>query len=458
MTEIINVAKINSYLDVRYDEGKIEEILDKALELKGLENDEIAALLNLEDDNSMQKLFKAANTVKERIYGKRIVFFAPLYVSNHCCNNCLYCGFRHENKELKRKILTVEEAVKEAECIIKMGHKRILLVAGEDLQKTSLEYTRQIVEGIYADKIENGEIRRLNLNLAPLTVEQFKEVSSWGIGTFQVFQETYHPEVYKKMHPSGPKSNYQNRLEVWDRAIEGGIKDFGVGALFGLYDYRFEVLALIEHSKYLLNKYGVGPHTISIPRIEPAEGSDVAKNPPYLVLDEQFKKIVAVLRLAVPYTGMILTTRETTEMRRDALNLGITQVSAGSKTNPGGYSEEISTAQFTMADDRSLDTMVRELSETGYIPSFCTSCYRLGRVGVDFMPFAREGSIHKFCDPNAISTFAEYLNDYASPETKAAGFAAIQKHIDENFTNEKLKAQVETTLAKINSGERDLYV
>lgn len=458
MGEIINVEKINSYLDVRYDEKKIEEILDKSLELKGLENDEIAALLNLDDEKLIQKLFNAAKTLKEKIYGKRVVFFAPLYVSNHCCNNCLYCGFRVDNKELRRKILTVEEAVKEAECIIKMGHKRILLVAGEDLKMTPLDYTRQIVEGIYADKIENGEIRRLNLNLAPLTVEQFKEVASWGIGTFQVFQETYHPEVYKKMHPSGPKANYQNRLEVWDRAIEGGIKDFGVGALFGLYDYRFEVLGLVEHSKYLLNKYGVGPHTISVPRIEPAEGSDVAQRPPYEVLDDQFKKIIAVLRLAVPYTGMILTTRETTDMRRAALDFGITQVSAGSRVNPGGYSDENSTGQFTMADDRSLDAMVKELSESGYIPSFCTSCYRLGRVGVDFMPFAREGSIHKFCDPNAISTFAEYLNDYATPETKAAGFEAIRKHIDENFTNERLRTQVETTLEKINNGERDLYV
>jgi len=231
-----------------------------------------------------------------------------------------------------------------------------------------------------------------------------------------------------------------------------------MAALFGLYDYRFEVLALLEHSNYLLNKYGVGPHTISVPRIEPADGSDVAKNPPYIVLDEQFKKIIAILRIAVPYTGMILTTRETTEMRREALDLGITQLSAGSKTNPGGYSEEDSTAQFAMSDNRTLDEMVKELSETGFIPSFCTSCYRLGRVGVDFMPYAQEGLIHKFCDPNAISTFAEYLNDYASPETKKAGFAAIQKHIDENFTNENLKAQVTKTLDRIKNGERDIYV
>lgn len=458
MSDIINVEKINSYLDIRYEKDKIEEILDKALQLKGLDNDEVAALLNLRDEDLIQKLFDAAKFVKEKIYGKRVVFFAPLYVSNHCCNNCLYCGFRHDNKELRRRILTVDEAVKEAEQIMKMGHKRILLVAGEDLKMTSLDYTRQIIEGIYKDKIDNGEIRRLNLNLAPLTTEQFKEVASWGIGTFQVFQETYHPEAYKKMHPSGPKANYQNRLEVWDRAIEGGIKDFGVGALFGLYDFRFEVLALIEHAKYLMNTYGVGPHTISVPRIEPAEGSSLSEKPPYTVLDRQFKKIIAVLRLAVPYTGMILTTRETSEMRREALDFGITQVSAGSKVNPGGYTEVDSTGQFTMADDRGLDQMVKELAKDGYIPSFCTSCYRLGRVGVDFMPYAQEGLIHKFCDPNAISTLAEYLNDYASPETRQIGFEAIKKHIDQNFKNENMKKQVEKTLERINSGERDIYI
>lgn len=458
MSEIINVEKINSYLDCKADNSKIEAILDKALELKGLENDEIAALLNIESPELIQKLFDAAKFVKERIYGKRIVFFAPLYVSNHCCNNCLYCGFRRDNKEIKRRVLTVEEAVKEAEKIIQMGHKRILLVAGEDLSKTSLDYTHEIIRGIYNDKIDNGEIRRLNLNLAPLTVEQFKEVSSWGIGTFQVFQETYHPQVYKKMHPSGPKANYKNRLEVWDRAIEGGIKDFGVGALFGLYDYRFEVLALIEHSKYLMSKYKVGPHTISVPRIEPAEGSDISKRPPYVINDEQFKKVIAVLRLAVPYTGMILTTRENASMRRAALDFGVTQVSAGSKTNPGGYAQEHTTEQFTMADNRTLDEMVKELSQEGYIPSFCTSCYRLGRVGVDFMPYAQEGLIHKFCDPNAISTLAEYLNDYASEETKEIGFKAIKNHIENNFTNENLKTQMNSTLERINNGERDIFV
>lgn len=316
----INVGKINSYLDVRYDDNKIEQILDKALEIKGLANDEITALLNLENEKSIQKLFKAANMIKEKVFGPETEFFAPIYVSNHCCNNCLYCGFRENNKELKRKFLTVDEAVKEARKLIELGHKRILLVAGEDIEMSLLDYTRQIVEGIYA----NNDKIKLDLNLAPLSVEQFKEVSNWGIGTYHSLQESYHPAAYKRMHPSGPKADYQNRLEVWERAIEGGIKDFGMGALLGLYDCRFEVLALVEHSRYLLNTYGVGPHTISVPRIEPQEGSELSKFPPYQVLDQQLQKIIAVLRLALPHTELILTTKETPEIRKGVLELGIT--------------------------------------------------------------------------------------------------------------------------------------
>lgn len=455
---IIDVEKINSYLELTGDEKKVEQILHKALELKGLESQEIAVLLNLEDKNLLNKLFKTAKQVKENIYGKRIVLFAPLYLSNFCCNNCLYCGFRRDNKDIQRKKLTVEEAVHEAEQIINMGHKRILLVAGEDTNQCNLDYIKEIIDKIYEKKIMNGEIRRLNINIAPLKTEEFKRLASFGIGTFQAFQETYHPEVYKKMHPSGPKSNYQWRLEVMDRAIEGGIQDFGMGALFGLCDYRFEVLALIEHSKYLLNKYGVGPHTLSVPRIEPASGSDLSKSPPHAINDEQFKKIVAVLRLAVPYTGMILTTRESAQIRREVIELGISQISAGSKTNPGGYSDEHSTAQFTMADNRPLDEVIRELAQTGFIPSFCTSCYRLGRVGKDFMDLAQVGLIQRFCDPNAVSTFAEYLNDYASAETKKAGFEAIENHINNNIKDEKIKAKVKQTLDKIQEGSRDLYV
>jgi len=325
MNNIIDVEKINSYLDLRGDEKRVDEILNKALELKGIASEEVAVLLNIHDENLLQKLYKTAKIVKEKIYGKKIIFFAPLYVSNHCTNNCLYCGFRKNNKEIRRKKLTPDEAAKDAECIIETGHQQILIAAGEDAQACSLDYVKEIIDKVYSEKTLNGEIRRLNLNLAPMSVEDFRKVASFGIGSFQVFQETYHPEVYRKMHPSGMKSVYDWRLEVWDRAIEGGIKDFGMGALFGLYDYRFEVLSLIEHSNYLLDKYGIGPNTISIPRIQPTEGSDLSKKPPYLVSKVQFKKIIATLRLAAPYTGLILTTRESTEMRREAVELGITQ-------------------------------------------------------------------------------------------------------------------------------------
>lgn len=454
---IIDVEKINSLLEVKGDEKKVENILNKALELKGLDLEDIAVLLNVEDDNLIQKLYKTAKQIKEKIYGKRIVFFAPLYLSNYCCNNCLYCGFRQDNTTMQRRKLTVDEAVAEAEKIIEMGHKRILLVAGEDVQKCNLDYIKEIIDKIYEKKVMNGEVRRLNINIAPLKVEQYAKLSTFGIGTIQVFQETYHPDVYKQMHLSGPKANYQWRLEVMDRAIEGGIKDFGMGALFGLCDYRFEVLALISHSKYLLEKYGVGPHTLSVPRIEPASGSDVSENPPHAINDEQFKKIISILRLAVPYTGMILTTRESAQMRREALELGITQLSAGSKTNPGGYCEEESTSQFTMSDSRTLDEMIGELSQTGFIPSFCTSCYRLGRVGKDFMDLAQIGLIQKFCDPNAVSTFAEYLEDYATPETKKIGYEAIYKHLD-TIKDESVKSKLVDTLDKIKSGQRDLFV
>ncbi|HNW25222.1 MAG TPA: [FeFe] hydrogenase H-cluster radical SAM maturase HydG [Candidatus Gastranaerophilaceae bacterium] len=455
---IIDVAKINSYLELKGDEKRVNEILTKSLELKGLGTEEIAVLLNLEDENLLNKLFRTAKKVKEGIYGKRIVLFAPLYLSNYCCNNCLYCGFRRDNKEIKRRKLTFDEAVHEAEQIINMGHKRILLVAGEDTNQCNLDYIKEIIDKIYEKKIMNGEVRRINVNMAPLKTEEFKRLASFGIGTFQSFQETYHPDVYKKMHLSGPKANYQWRLETMDRAIEGGIQDFGMGALFGLCDYRFEVLALIEHSKYLLNKYGVGPHTLSVPRIEPASGSDLSKNPPHAINDKQFKKIVAILRLAVPYTGMILTTRESAQVRREVIELGISQISAGSKTNPGGYSDENSTEQFTMGDTRSLDEIVEELAQHGFIPSFCTSCYRLGRVGKDFMDLAQVGLIQRFCDPNAVATFAEYLNDYASEETKKAGFEAIENHIKNNIKDEKIRAKVIETLDKIQNGARDLYV
>lgn len=457
MSEIINVDLINSLLDEKPTEAKVEEILNKALELKGLDLKDSAMLLNIEDDNLLNKVFSAAKQLKEKIYGKRIVLFAPLYLNNYCVNNCLYCAFRVANKEMERRQLTADEVVEEAKIIMNQGHKRILLVAGEDLKRSNLDYIQEIIDKIYEKKVFNGEIRRLNINIAPLDVEGFKRLAGMGIGTFQSFQETYHPEVYKQMHISGPKSNYQWRLETMNRAIEGGIKDFGIGALFGLCDYRFEVLATLMHADYLDKTFGVGPHTISIPRIEYAEGSDVAKNPPHAITDKQFKKIIAVLRLTVPYTGIILTTRESAGFRKECLELGVSQVSAGSKTDPGGYSNKHATPQFQVGDTRTIEEILLELVQGGYMPSFCTSCYRKGRVGKDFMDLAKPGLIKRFCNTNAILTFQEYLNDYAPEELKKAGESLIAKEILD-IDDEKIKSEIEKRLVRIQKGERDLYI
>lgn len=443
---------MNSSVDIK----KVEEILTKALDLKGLSLEESAVLLNIEDDELLEKVCKTAKALKEKIYGKRIVLFAPLYLSNYCTNNCLYCGFRADNKTIKRKMLTVDEVVEETSKILKTGHKRVLLVAGEDLNKCNLDFVEQVINKIYEQKIMNGEVRRLNLNIAPLSTEEFKRLASFGIGTYQCFQETYHKETYKKMHPTGLKANYDWRLETMERALSAGLHDVGMGALFGLTDYRFEVLALLSHSEYLDKKFGVGPHTLSIPRIEPADGSEVSEQPPFAVDDKSFKKIVAVLRLSVPYTGLILSTREKASTRRELLEVGISQISAGSKTNPGGYSDEKATEQFAVGDTRSLDEVINELAENDFIPSFCTSCYRVGRTGKDFMDLAKPGLIQKFCNPNAIVTFAEYLLDYATEETKKVGFESIDKHINE-IKDEKTKDKVINQLEEIKKGKRDFY-
>lgn len=457
MSEIINVDLINSLMEEKPTQEQVESILNKALELKGLDLKESAMLLNIEDDNLLKKLFAAAKELKEKIYGKRIVLFAPLYLNNYCVNNCLYCAFRAANKEMSRRQLSADEVVEEAKIIMSQGHKRILLVAGEDLKRSNLDYIQEIIDKIYEQKVFNGEIRRLNINIAPLSVEDFRRLAGMGIGTFQSFQETYHPEVYKEMHVSGPKANYKWRLETMSRAIEGGIKDFGIGALFGLCDYRFEVLATLMHADYLDKVMGIGPHTISIPRIEYAQGSDVSKNPPHAITDGQFKKIISVLRLSVPYTGIILTTRESAKFRRECLELGVSQVSAGSKTDPGGYSDKHATPQFQVGDTRSIEEILLELVQGGYMPSFCTSCYRKGRVGKDFMDLAKPGLIKRFCNTNAILTFQEYLNDYAPEELKKAGEELIEKEIS-MVDDEKIKAEIRKRLEKIQNGERDLYI
>lgn len=435
----------------------IDQIIEKARLAKGLTLEESATLLNIDDDETLERLFKVAKEVKELIYGSRIVLFAPLYLSNYCTNNCLYCGFRKDNKTLARIKLTVDEAVEEAKNLMMQGHKRLLLVAGEDVEKANLDYVEETIARIYDTKVGRGEIRRININIAPLSVEDFKRIKSFKIGTYQCFQETYHLDTYRKMHPTGLKANYAWRYETMGRAFEAGLDDVGMGVLFGLTDYKFEVLAMLKHCQVLDEKYGVGPHTLSIPRLEPAKGAPFSEKSPYAVDDRSFKKIVSILRLSVPYTGIILSTRERADFRKEVIALGVSQISAGSKTNPGGYTVHgKSGEQFAVGDHRSLDEVIYELCEHDYIPSFCTGCYRLGRVGHDFMELAKPGLIHSFCQPNALFTFNEYLLDYASEKTREAGKNTILRQID-LIEDQKLKERVKTNLDKITSGERDVY-
>ncbi len=456
--KIIDEEVINSHLNEKYDSAHINTVLEKAAEMKGLEIDEAAALLNVEDEETLNKIFKTAKALKEKIYGNRIVLFAPLYASNFCSNNCVYCAFRRDNKVIKRRHLSPQEVAEEAKAIMKLGHKRIILLTGEDYVHAGLDYLEAVMDAIYKEKVFNGEIRRINVNIAPLSVEDFKRLNSFGLGTYQLFQETYHRETYKRMHPSGKKADYDWRLEAMDRAIQAGINDYGIGPLFGLANYKFETLATLMHSQYLDKTYGVGPHTISVPRIEPAEGVEFSDNPPEQMTDIEFKKIVAVLRLAVPYTGLVLSTRETPQLRRELLELGVSQISAESKVNPGGYElYKDSAEQFMMADNRHVDDIVKELAEHNYMPSFCTACYRKGRVGKDFMSHAKVGDIHTFCEPNAITTFTEYLEDYASPETKLVGEKLIQTQLSK-MNDEKLKSHTQSAIVRIKQGERDLYI
>jgi 2-iminoacetate synthase len=422
-----------------------------------LNSGEVATLLQCNEPTVLEEMFHAAREVKESIYGNRLVLFSPLYISNLCQNDCQYCAFRVRNKEIQRRALTQEEITEEVRHLVRTGHKRILLVAGEAYPQEGLDYIFKSIATIYGIREGKGEIRRVNVNIAPLTVEEFRELKASKIGTYQLFQETYHLPTYQQMHLRGPKADYHWRLHAIGRAFEGGIDDVGIGVLFGLFDFRFEVLAMIQHIRHLEKTYGVGPHTISVPRLEPADGSEIAANPPYPVADEDFKKIVAILRLAVPYTGIIMSTRETAKMRAETFALGVSQISAGSRTNPGGYSEgDRSGAQFQLGDHRSLDEVILDIVRMGYIPSFCTGCYRLGRTGEDFMDLAKPGLIKQFCLPNAILTFKEYLEDYATPETRVAGFALIEKSIGEIPSTQR-RDETKKRLGKIEQGERDLY-
>jgi 2-iminoacetate synthase len=440
------------------DAGAIRAIFAKARELKGLDLDDVAVLTSISDPELLAGLFDAACAVKEEIYGRRLVVFAPLYISNLCANECLYCAFRRTNRDLKRRALTQGEIALETGRLIEEGHKRVLLVAGESYPVEGFSYVIESIATIYAQKSGHGEIRRVNVNVAPLTVDEFGALKGAGIGTYQLFQETYHRETYQRVHLSGAKSDYDWRISAMDRAMTAGIDDVGIGILFGLFDYRFELLALMQHIRHLEARFGVGPHTISVPRLEPALNSTIAAQPPHPVPDVEFRKIVAILRLAVPYTGIIMSTRETPKIRRETFALGVSQISAGSRTNPGGYAEEArdDQSQFSLGDHRSLDEVIRDVASLGYIPSFCTGCYRLGRTGKDFMDLAKPGLIKDHCDVNALSTLKEYLDDYASAETRRVGEECIRKALAE--MDEKRRAAAERLIAEVVEGGRDCFI
>jgi 2-iminoacetate synthase len=445
-------------------EGLCREIIAKAGEAKGLTPLETAILLQNEDPVIAELMFETARKVKERIYGKRLVLFAPLYLSNYCVNNCLYCGYRRANKEMKRCRIEDGDIEKEVIALEAMGHKRLAVEVGEDPAKCPIDYVLDSVRTIYRVKENMGSIRRVNVNIAATTVENYAKLKEVGIGTYILFQETYHRPTYEKMHPAGPKKDYMYHLLAMDRAMEGGIDDVGFGVLFGLYDFKFEVLALLYHSLHLEERFGVGCHTISFPRLRPAEGVNIATFP-YLVPDRDFKKLIAVTRLAVPYTGMILSTREPAGFRDETISLGISQISAGSCTGVGGYHKDIdgtpaqkeNTEQFQVEDHRTTEEVLRSVCLSGYIPSFCTACYRKGRTGDRFMPLAKSGEIQNVCQPNAILTFKEFLLDYASEKTRRIGETTIRDHLSQ-ITNPKVRRQTEEKLKRLEEGERDLYL
>ncbi|MDZ4165822.1 MAG: [FeFe] hydrogenase H-cluster radical SAM maturase HydG [Smithellaceae bacterium] len=450
------------------DEFEIRDILAKARENKGLSPEEAAKLSNIGHGDLLEELFQTARQIKRDIYGNRIVFFAPLYINNYCTNDCLYCAFRSSNELVRRHSLTEEELRQEVLLLEGQGHKRLILVFGES-PSSSARAIADTVKQVYAIKTcneagtETGSIRRININAAPFDTEGYKIIKGAGIGTFQVFQETYHKKTYRYVHPEQTKKgDYLWRLHSLHRAQEAGIDDVGIGALFGLYDWRFEIISLVNHANSLEKYFGVGPHTISFPRVEPAFNTPYASHLPYRVADEDFKKIIAILRLAVPYTGLILTCRESAELRNEAIKLGVSQIDAGSKIGIGGYSEAAKRRnvedmeQFRLGDDRSLNEVIDELMKDQYIPSFCTACYRLGRTGEHFMEQAKPGFIKNFCEPNAILTFYEYLLDYASEETARKGGRLIEKFVQD--LDGKVREATKQKLAEIKNGRRDLFL
>ncbi len=447
-----------AYADAhKQDRELISAIIEKAKLRKGLSHREASVLLACELEDKNQEVYALAKQIKQDFYGNRIVMFAPLYLSNYCVNGCVYCPYHYKNKCIVRKKLTQEEIKNEVIALQDMGHKRLALELGEDPVNNPIEYVLESIKTIYSIKHKNGAIRRVNVNIAATTVENYRKLKEAGIGTYILFQETYHKESYEKLHPTGPKSNYAYHTEAHDRAMQGGIDDVGFGVLFGLELYRYEFAGLLMHAEHMEAVFGVGPHTISVPRICPAEGIDPGQFDNG-ISDDVFEKIVACIRVAVPYTGMIISTRESPKARERVLQLGVSQISGGSRTSVGGYAEEEpeeeNSSQFDLSDRRTLDEVVRWLMELGHVPSFCTACYREGRTGDRFMQLCKSGQIHNCCLPNALMTLKEYLEDYASPETKAVGEKLIAKEMG-SIPKEKVRDIVSERLEKIASGERD---
>ena len=459
--EFINHEEILSTLDYaeknKNNIGLIDEIIEKAKKEKGLTHREASVLLACDIPEKNEEIYKLARKIKNDYYGNRVVLFAPLYLSNYCVNGCVYCPYHKKNTHIPRKKLTQEEIKQEVIALQDMGHKRLAIESGEDPVNNPIEYILESIKTIYSVKHKNGAIRRVNVNIAATSVENYKKLHDVGIGTYVLFQETYNKESYEKLHPTGPKHNYAYHTEAMDRAMEAGIDDVSLGVLFGLESYKYEFAGLLMHAEHLEAAFGVGPHAISVPRIRKADDIDpnVFDNG---IDDDTFEKIVACIRISVPYTGMIISTRESQKVREKVLSLGVSQISGGSKTSVGGYynpmPEDENSAQFDISDRRPLDEVMRWLIDLGYIPSFCTACYRKGRTGERFMAICKNEQIHNFCHPNALMTLKEYIEDYASPETRAAGEKLIEKEL-KLFNDKNLEADLEDKLAKIHNGERD---
>lgn len=439
--------------------SEILEILDRAERKEGLSHQDIAKLLHVEDQGLLERMYAIAGQLKRDIYGNRIVVFAPLYISNHCVNNCTYCGYKHSNDFPRRK-LSREEIQEEVITLEKMGHKRLALEVGEDPVNCDIDYVVDAIDAIYKTKNENGSIRRINVNIAATTVENYKKLKDAEIGTYILFQETYHEPTYKAVHPRSVKGNYDYHLTAFDRAMEAGIDDVGGGVLFGLADYMFEVIALMMHNEHLEQEWGVGFHTISVPRLKKAEGMDLSQFP-HIIDDETFKKIVAIIRIAVPFTGIILSTRESQAMRKEVLRYGVSQISAGSCTGVGGYKEQEllgrRTDQFSVADERSPLEVLKELVTDGYIPSYCTACYRQGRTGDRFMQLAKSGAIQHVCQPNAMMTLMEFMLDFGDEEILKKGEALINEEI-KKIERDDIRNLVVNNIEKLRNGERDIYL